>query len=104
MYRYMDIIKYIENCRRNGVDSYIIREDVFYLIKSKENIIFRRGYNMGQFMKKMRSIEIIIENVDVMELEVQVEAVVEDLEEYFQEELKIEVLMVIFEEEVIEVI
>lgn len=70
MYRYMDIIKYIENCRRNGVDSYIIREDVFYLIKSKENIIFRRGYNMGQFMKKMRSIEIIIENVDVMELEV----------------------------------
>lgn len=59
---------------------------------------------MGQSMKKMRPTEIIIENVDAMEPEVQVEAVVEDPEEYSQEELKIEVPMATSEEEVTEVI
>lgn len=104
MYRHMDTTKHIENCRRNGVDPHTIREDVSYLIKSKENTTSRRGYNMGQSMKKMRPTEIIIENVDAMEPEVQVEAVVEDPEEYSQEELKIEVPMATSEEEVTEVI
>ncbi|XP_061175186.1 zinc finger protein 845-like [Saccostrea echinata] len=104
MYRHMDTTKHIENCRRNGVDPHTIREDVSYLIKSKENTTSRRGYNMGQSMKKMRPTEIIIENVDPMEPEVQVEAVVEDPGEYSQEELKIEVPMATSEEEVTEVI